>query len=430
MERTWTLAVLAVVVLGAFAARAGEVAGPWAQADRGSRITDEGPRAGVGAAIAYYPLNRFQDLMDVASLQVGFGFGLHANAHATRAVQFGAGASAVSRVGFEGRGIGLCNEAKGEFSLLMLSLERFSRRNALGTYDSYATSDLPWLHLKHRDYWGVGAEATAAIVNVGVELHPVELPDFLLGLVGVDFRGDDLPHRPLGEKTNRLRTPEAKAIRTIVVVPSRVVAEPTVRLARAEGLGVYYHRFPREARFGLLGTAMGGGRDERAARELNAALKGQDYDLYQELLERVDRVVYARRGWRVVDVRKTLGAFDQHAMTKRWGKLKVRRLPNYPGLCQHVRADAVLDVRVWEWGVWRNRLGEAARMRLDCEFKLIAHPANVVLLDLRLVSAVEEKRGFPLADFAKDDGRVLVEETRDAIGVVTADLADILREAD
>ncbi|MFW6161338.1 MAG: hypothetical protein ACODAJ_01135 [Planctomycetota bacterium] len=429
MARKWMVAVVAVL-WAAVAAWGGELVGPWAQADTGARITDEGPRAGTGAAIAYYPLNRVQDLMDVASLQVGFGFGLHANAHATRAVQFGAGASAVSRVGFEGRGVGLCNEAKAEFSLLMLTLEAFTRRNALGTYDSYSTSDLPWLYLKHRDYWGVGAEATAAVVNVGVELHPVELPDFLLGLAAVDFRGDDMPHRPLGEGTNRLRTPEAKAVRTIVVVPSRVVAEPTVRLARADGLGVYYHRFPREARFGLLGTALGRGRDRRAARELNAALERQDYDLYQELLERVDRVVYARRGWRVVDVRKAVSAFRQHAVTKRWGKLKVRRLPNYAGLCQHVGADAVLDVRVWEWGVWRNSFGEAARMRLDCEFKLIAHPANEVLLDLRLASDVKEKSGFPLGDFLKGDGRVLMEETRDAIGVVTAALADILREAD
>jgi len=69
-------------------------------------------------------------------------------------------------------------------------------------------------------------------------------------------------------------------------------------------------------------------------------------------------------------------------------------------------------------------------MRLDCEFKLIAYPANKVLLDLRLASDVKEKKGFPLADCARDDGRILVEETRDAIGVVTAAFADIVREAE
>ena len=425
------IALTVAMLCACVGAWAGEPPAAWTQLDRGPRITDEGPRVSTGGAIAYYPLNRLHDLMDVASLQVGFGFGLHVNAHATRAVQFGAGGSAVSRLGFEGRGIGLCNEAKGELSLLMFSLERFTRRNAFGTYDSYSSRDLPWLYARHRDYWGVGAEATAAIINIGVELHPLELPDLLLGLAAIDFRNDDLPSPPLGKPQNHLRDPVARAVRTIVIVPSRVVAEPTVRMARGDGLGVYYHRHGREARFGLLGTAFGGGRDKAAAREFNAALVRQRYDLYKELLERVDQAVYSRRNWRVATkIPTTLRAFREQAVTKRWGGLTVRRLPNYPGLVQHARADAVLDIRIWEWGVWRSSTRKAARMRLDCEFKLIAYPANRVLLDLRLTSEVKEKRGFPIAGFAKDDGRVLVEETRDAIGVVTATFADILREAD
>ena len=52
------------------------------------------------------------------------------------------------------------------------------------------------------------------------------------------------------------------------------------------------------------------------------------------------------------------------------------------------------------------------------------------MLDLRLTSDVKEKRGFPIEDFARDDGRVLVQETRDAIGVVTAQFADIIREVE
>ena len=61
-----------------------------------TEITDEGPRIGTQGAIAYYPVNRLLDLLDIVSVQVGFGFGVHANAHATRAVQAGFGGSAVA----------------------------------------------------------------------------------------------------------------------------------------------------------------------------------------------------------------------------------------------------------------------------------------------------------------------------------------------
>ena len=430
MTRMRGMWVVALVLVWGFA-HAGEAPPVWAQLDRGTRISDEGPRVGVGSKIALYPINRLQDLMDVASLQLGFGFGLHANFHATRAVQFGGGASAVSRVGFEGRGIGLCNEAKAELSLLMFSIERFSRSNAFGTYNSYQSPrDLPWLYLRHRDYWGIGGEVSAAIVNFGFELHPAELPDLLVGLAAVDLRHDDLPQPPKGKAVNLLRTPEGVAVKRVVIVPSRVVAARSVRMARPSGLGVYYNRFGSEATFGLVGTAFSGTKDQRAATEFNAAVARQRFDLYAEMLERLERVVYLRRGWKVADTRKTLAAFRDHAVTKKWGDLTVQRLPNYAGLCQAHGADTVLDVRIWEWGVWRNSFKRVATMRLDCEFKLIAYPANKVLLDLRLASDVKEKKGFPLADFARDDGRILVEETRDAIGVVTAAFADIVREAE
>lgn len=403
------------------------LAGPAA----GSEITDEGPRIGTGGKIGYYPINRVLDLADVISAQIGFGFGLHVNAHATRALQFGAGGSAVSRTGLERRGIGVCTESKAELSLLMFSLESVRRTNAFGTYSSYSSGkDRPWLYTTHRDYWGIGVEATAAVINIGFELHPAELPDLLLGLAAVDLLHDDLPKRPLGELSNRLAAPEAKALKTVVVVPSRIIADPSLRIARADGLGVYFSRFGKEAAFGRLGSAMGKRRDRTLADKLNAVLRAKKFDLHRELLERVERVVYLGKGWKVVDVRKALKAYAESGTTKRWGPTRVRRMPDYVALAQHYKADAVLDVRVWEWGVWRNSLKQEAVVRLDVEFKLIAQPANQVLLDVRLNSDVKAKPGAALASFETDDGRLLIQETRDAVGVITAQLADILRAAE
>ena len=394
----------------------------------GSEITDEGPRIGTGGKIGYYPINRVLDLADILSAQIGFGFGLHVNAHATRALQFGAGASAVSRTGLERRGIGVCTESKAELSLLTLGFETVKRTNAFGTYSSYSSAkDRPWLYTRHRDYWAVGVEATAAVLNIGVDIHLVELPDFLLGLAMVDYMHDDLPRRPLGELKNRLQSPEAKALKAVVVVPSRVSDDPSLRMARAEGLGVYYSRFGKEVAFGRLGSVLGSRRDRTLADKLNAVLRAKKFDLEREILERVERVVYLGKGWKVVDVRKTLKAYAESGIDKRWGALRVKRLPDYAALAQFHQADAVLDVRVWEWGVWRNTLKQEAVVRLDVEFKLIAHPANEVLLDVRLDSDVKAKPGAALASFETDDGRLLIQETRDAIGVVTAQLADILR---
>ena len=42
-----------------------------------------------------------------------------------------------------------------------------------------------------RDYWALGASATAGIIGAEIEFHPLQLADFLAGWVGVDFLNDD-----------------------------------------------------------------------------------------------------------------------------------------------------------------------------------------------------------------------------------------------
>ena len=45
-----------------------------------------------------------------------------------------------------------------------------------------------------RDYWALGASATAGIVGAEVDFHPLQLADFLVGILGVDFLNDDLAY--------------------------------------------------------------------------------------------------------------------------------------------------------------------------------------------------------------------------------------------
>jgi hypothetical protein len=137
-----------------------------------------------------------------------------------------------------------------------------------------------------------------------------------------------------------------------------------------------------------------------------------------------------RRGWDVVDVDETVEAFHRYAAAKSYRGQHVRRLPNYAGLCRHYKADAVLDVRVWEWGIWRRRVKGVGTMRMDCEYKLLAHPENELLLDIRLVADAKEKRGMTITDFALNGGEALVRESREAADVVTAKFADALVETE
>jgi hypothetical protein len=412
-------------------------AGPaWHDSDLGPRITDEGPAAGVGKRIALYPLSRLADLLDMMSAQFGFGLGLHANGHATRVAQFGLGIAGVQRFGFDGRHFCMANEAKSEFSFGPLMFEHFRRHGAFRSGRDYeGGADLPWLYTKRRDYWGVGAEATIAIVTFAAEAHPVQVVDALLGFFFVDIMRDDLGHDQQIEKPT-LTESEVQSIRRVVIVPSRVTRSRDTRMARDGGLGCYYHRFPRETRLGKLGGWMGGGRDRRAANELTASAKERNLDVHRELLERAELLLTVHQGWEVVGVDEALRAFKEHSVIKEGKGLSVRRLPNYRGLAEYYGADAVLDVRVHEWGVWRGKRAPLASMRLDCQYQLVAYPKKDLggdprgrlLFNTRVVSYQGDKPGRNLVEFAKYEGQALATESKEACDLVHAQIADYLVE--
>jgi hypothetical protein len=394
----------------------------------GRKITDEGPAPSVGYKIVTYPVNRFADLMDVLSFQFGFGFGMHANVHATRLAQAGLGGAAVSRLGWDGRRFGLCNDTKSEVSLLAASAEYYKRQNAFGFFKDYDGSQRPWLYRDHRDYWGAGSEVTLAILNAGWEFHVKEVPDLFLGVLGIDYRHDDFPKPQRGHLKPKLDPADAKRIKKVVLCPSRVISDSMTRMATAQEVGAYFYRYPREVAAGRFGEFCGADDDREASRQFSGLLKDQQVDLYRNLLEDIERSVIVDMGWEVVDIDETLSFFEQHAGVKTHRGQKIRRLSDYRKLAEYYGADAVLDIRVWECGVWRQTLADKGVMKMDVEAKLIAFPENRVLFDARVVSQKDPDAGQPLLSFAAQDGERLAREVKEGCNVITAQIRDFLVE--
>jgi hypothetical protein len=110
-------------------------------------------------------------------------------------------------------------KSQAEAGLTLIALGAQTYAGALvGTSGVYSSADssnglhrpMARLYQDLRDYWALGASATAGFIGVEVDLHPLQLADFFAGIVGVDFLNDDLAH------TRRLR---------LDVVESKLVAE-------------------------------------------------------------------------------------------------------------------------------------------------------------------------------------------------------------
>ena len=393
-----------------------------------AQINDEGPAPSLGYKIVTYPFNRLLDLMDVTSFQFGFGFGLHANYHMTRMAQAGLGSYATSRLGWDGRRLGLCNDTKAELSVLAASGEYYKRQNAFGTFKNYDGSQRPWIYRDHRDYWGVGAEATLFIVNAGWEFHIKEVPDLFLGIIGIDYRHDDFPKPQRGHRKPTLSSADAKQIKKIVLCPSRVVSDSMTRMATKNDVGAYFYRYPREVAAGRLGEFTGVDNDREVSEQFSGMLADQNLDVYRQLLEDVERSVVVDMGWEVVDIDETLAFFENHAVVKRQRGQKILRLSDYRKLAEYYGADAVMDVRVWECGVWRQAMADKGVLKMDVQTKLISFPENKVLFDVRVVSQKDMAAGQPLLFFAAKDGERLVHEVQQGCEVISAKTKDFLVE--
>lgn len=185
-----------------------------AQIDPGSRVLmDRGPlgmnrklrphrqRSLRQRALLWLP-DRLLDLLDVVSVSVHLGPGVFANYHLTRGFQAGAGFRSTGGIGLHDfRSLGLKSQAEAELVILPAGAQSYSgallgSSGVHGTGDSFAGIHRPSnaLYQEFRDYWGIGASATAIFLGAEWEVHPVQLADFVAGFFGVDFLNDDFGH--------------------------------------------------------------------------------------------------------------------------------------------------------------------------------------------------------------------------------------------
>ncbi len=153
----------------------------------------------VGARIGLYLPDRFFDLLDVISFDLHLGLGALVNVHVTRAVQIGAGGRATGGIGWhDHRSLGVLAQTESEFVLPGVGAQAYlgalaGTSGLLAVGDALAGVHSPSaeLYQEYRDYWAVGVSLTAVVIGLDVDLHPLDLADFLVGFSTFDFLHDD-----------------------------------------------------------------------------------------------------------------------------------------------------------------------------------------------------------------------------------------------
>jgi hypothetical protein len=160
----------------------------------GRRPTEEGKS--LGGQVGQYFLNRWFDLIDIVDFSIGAGPGFLINARVTKLVQLVGGVSDSWRVGFRGRRAGVWREKRKECGFSLLYYQKVQREKITGWVESFRVDemDLDTADVyggdKDRSFWGVGATVHAGIL-VDINVRPMQVADFVLGLLTVDVLEDD-----------------------------------------------------------------------------------------------------------------------------------------------------------------------------------------------------------------------------------------------
>ena len=150
--------------------------------------------------ILMYPINRFLDILDIVTLQVGLQGGLYVEAHATHSLAAGVGAGGGMEIGWaQKRDLAGGAGYVAGVSVLPFAFKEQGSADA-GTRGAeaqrYATagfaSPADPVYQNYRDYWGVGGRIIALLVGVRIEVHPVEAADAVAGFLFLDFLRDDV----------------------------------------------------------------------------------------------------------------------------------------------------------------------------------------------------------------------------------------------
>jgi hypothetical protein len=137
-----------------------------------------------------YPLNVLLDSLDIVDFHVGLGGTLVADAHATRALQAALGGGVKGDIAFfEDKRSPLAFAWDKTGIAAIGPIEAISTQGeSTGIYGlyqySYSFGGLSSPYNRHnqfyRDYWAIGAHV-GAIVDVGFDIHPIEILDLILG---------------------------------------------------------------------------------------------------------------------------------------------------------------------------------------------------------------------------------------------------------
>ena len=161
----------------------------------------------VDKLVMYFP-NRFMDLLDIASVEVGFGPCVRGEVRATRAFGFGGGVGVCSKAVKDcNRQYGVCIDNGWDYGFAFLANEDTERdfTSRMVKKYWYAASGIPLpteriynFYTGARDYWEIGV-AVALLVDFGCAIHPVEVADLVTGWFFIDLKGDDFGSKELEE---------------------------------------------------------------------------------------------------------------------------------------------------------------------------------------------------------------------------------------
>jgi hypothetical protein len=158
-------------------------------------------KAGAGETILLYIPNRLVDMVDMFSLTLGFGPAIGAEVQVTESCALGGEVGCTAQIvkGIN-RQYGFAVDNGWDASFLMVSAETRERQDSIGSVKDYyfhstgvptPNREEPYdFHSGQLDFWAIGAKA-AALVEVKVDIHPVEIADFILGWLFIDIKDDD-----------------------------------------------------------------------------------------------------------------------------------------------------------------------------------------------------------------------------------------------
>ncbi|MFP4058756.1 MAG: hypothetical protein ACLF0G_17955 [Candidatus Brocadiia bacterium] len=160
------------------------------------------PRRSPLRPVMFYVPNRVLDLLDTVSLGLAvpsipylLPASIHANVHATRAMQAGAGGTQGIFLGKGYRRQFAWRLIHHELSVGPLTVCDLEYSAATDTeverVGVLVPSDEPFAE-GYMDYWALGAHAGLLVVAVEADVHPLELADAVLGFLLIDLSGDDL----------------------------------------------------------------------------------------------------------------------------------------------------------------------------------------------------------------------------------------------